>query len=203
MWDLIPWPGIEPGPPALGVQSYPLCHQGSPNFILKAAFKYCCQQLSEHVCTLCWIFPLDKFLDEDLIGQRYMLGISLAVQWLRLCVSTAGGTGSIPCQGTKIPHAAQPKKKKKRYMLPNYPPEVVLPYIPKCMTAYIGCRLSFWFCEVRQKWYHDSLRSLISTRVPTFVYLSFTCVLSEIPISVLCLLYHRVAFKSSFTYEGE
>ena len=21
MWDLVPWPGIEPGPPALGVQS--------------------------------------------------------------------------------------------------------------------------------------------------------------------------------------
>ena len=21
MWDLVPWPGMEPGPPALGVQS--------------------------------------------------------------------------------------------------------------------------------------------------------------------------------------
>ena len=29
------------------------------------------------------------------------------VQWLRLCASTAGGTGSIPSQGTKIPHAMQ------------------------------------------------------------------------------------------------
>ena len=27
------------------------------------------------------------------------------VQWLRLCASTAGGAGSIPTQGTKIPHA--------------------------------------------------------------------------------------------------
>ena len=34
-----------------------------------------------------------------------ILGTSLAVQWLRLCVSTAGGTGSIPGRGTKIPHA--------------------------------------------------------------------------------------------------
>ena len=48
---------------------------------------------------------------------------SLAVQWLRLCASTAGGAGSIPGRGTKIPHAAghsrkiflkkQPKNKEK------------------------------------------------------------------------------------------
>ena len=30
IWDLIPWPGIEPGPPALSVESEPLDHQGSP-----------------------------------------------------------------------------------------------------------------------------------------------------------------------------
>ena len=27
------------------------------------------------------------------------------VQWLRLCTFSAGGKGSIPGQGTKIPHA--------------------------------------------------------------------------------------------------
>ena len=32
-------------------------------------------------------------------------GCSLAVQWLRLWATTAGGVGSIPGQGTKIPHA--------------------------------------------------------------------------------------------------
>ena len=41
---------------------------------------------------------------------------SPAVQWLGLCPSTARGTGSIPGQGTKIPHAtwqcSQKKKKK-------------------------------------------------------------------------------------------
>ena len=37
---------------------------------------------------------------------KIMTGTSLAVQWLRLCASNAGGTGSIPGQGTKIPHAA-------------------------------------------------------------------------------------------------
>ena len=34
------------------------------------------------------------------------------VQWVGLHTSTAGGTGSIPGQGTKIPHASQTKKKK-------------------------------------------------------------------------------------------
>ena len=37
---------------------------------------------------------------------------SLAVQGLRLPVSTAGGTGLIPGQGTKIPHAAWPGQRK-------------------------------------------------------------------------------------------
>ena len=36
-------------------------------------------------------------------------GNSLAVQRLGLCASTAGGTGSIPGRGTKIPQAARPK----------------------------------------------------------------------------------------------
>ena len=38
----------------------------------------------------------------------------LAVQWLRFCPSSAGGAGSISGQGTKIPHATQQEKKKKR-----------------------------------------------------------------------------------------
>ena len=35
------------------------------------------------------------------------------VQWLRLHASNAGHVGSIPGQGTKIPHAMKPGKKKK------------------------------------------------------------------------------------------
>ena len=35
------------------------------------------------------------------------MGASLAVQWLRLQVSDAGYTGSIPPQGTETPYAAQ------------------------------------------------------------------------------------------------
>ena len=37
--------------------------------------------------------------------QISFLGTSLAIQWLRLRVSTAGCSGSIPHWGTKIPHA--------------------------------------------------------------------------------------------------
>ena len=40
-------------------------------------------------------------------NERGAGGPSLAVQWLRLCPCNAEGTGSIPGQGTKIPHAAQ------------------------------------------------------------------------------------------------
>ena len=38
---------------------------------------------------------------------KWGLGNSLVGQWLGLRASTAGGTGSIPGQGTKIPHATQ------------------------------------------------------------------------------------------------
>ena len=41
------------------------------------------------------------------------LGTSLAVQWLRLCASTAGDAGLIPGHGTKIPHAAAKTKQNK------------------------------------------------------------------------------------------
>ena len=40
-------------------------------------------------------------------------GTSLAVQWLRLHTSTAGGMGSIPVQGTKIPYVSWHSQKKK------------------------------------------------------------------------------------------
>ena len=38
---------------------------------------------------------------------------SLAVPWLGLCTYTAGGTGSILGQGTKVPHATQRSQKVK------------------------------------------------------------------------------------------
>ena len=41
----------------------------------------------------------------------------MAGQWLGLCAFTAKGLGSVPGQGTKIPQAAQPKKKRKKILL--------------------------------------------------------------------------------------
>ena len=45
---------------------------------------------------------------------KKITGTSLAGQWLRLHASTAGGVGLIPGCGTKIPHATQHGKKKKK-----------------------------------------------------------------------------------------
>ena len=41
-------------------------------------------------------------------------GTSPAVQWLRLCASSAGDVGLIPGRGTNIPHAAKCSQKKKK-----------------------------------------------------------------------------------------
>ena len=48
------------------------------------------------------------------IETTSIIGTSLAVQWLRLHTSTAGGAGSIPGGGTKIPRATRHGQKKKR-----------------------------------------------------------------------------------------
>ena len=41
-----------------------------------------------------------------------MYRTSLAAQWLRLCAPNAGGTGSVPGQGAKIPACHMAKKEK-------------------------------------------------------------------------------------------
>ena len=41
----------------------------------------------------------------------------MAGQWLRLCATTAGGVGSIPGQGTKIPYASWHSKNKKKNII--------------------------------------------------------------------------------------
>ena len=42
------------------------------------------------------------------------VGLSLAVQWLKLCPSNAGGAGLIPGGGTKIPRVLWCSQKKKK-----------------------------------------------------------------------------------------
>ena len=51
-------------------------------------------------------------------------GASLEFQWLRCHASTAGGIGSIPGQGTKIPHATQSSQKKKRKQISGWKGEI-------------------------------------------------------------------------------
>ena len=46
--------------------------------------------------------------------KKYKFGTSLAVQWLRPCASTEGGTASTPGLGTKIPHAVWCGQKKEK-----------------------------------------------------------------------------------------
>ena len=49
-----------------------------------------------------------------LYKNEKIVGTSLAVQWLRLRASNAGGAGSIPGWGTEILHAVRCSQKKKR-----------------------------------------------------------------------------------------
>ena len=52
--------------------------------------------------------------DGLLLGHKkeWTIGSSLAVQWLRLYVSNAGGVGWSPDEGSKIPHVQPPPQKK-------------------------------------------------------------------------------------------
>ena len=55
--------------------------------------------------------PISAVIRVLLFPTSYMYrinkqGTSLAVQWLRVHAHNAGAVGSIPGQGTKIPHAA-------------------------------------------------------------------------------------------------
>ena len=59
---------------------------------------------------------------------------SLAVQRLRLCVSTAGGVGLIPGQGTKIPHAAQCSQSKTKHT--NSPSPLPQPLAPALLLSF-------------------------------------------------------------------
>ena len=58
-----------------------------------------------------------KVIKTPFLNRNGVWRTSLAVQWLRLCTSMAGGVGLIPGQGTKTPHAMlcglKMKKKKK------------------------------------------------------------------------------------------
>ena len=50
----------------------------------------------------------------SVVSKKSLPGTSLVVQWLRLHASNARSTGSIPGQGTKIPHATRCGQKTKK-----------------------------------------------------------------------------------------
>ena len=52
--------------------------------------------------------------------EKRNLGNSLAVQWLGLHASTAGGTGSIPGRGNYMLHSERKRKEKKNLTLGTY-----------------------------------------------------------------------------------
>ena len=56
---------------------------------------------------------MHPYVHSSTIHNSQDMGTSQAVQRLRLRASTAGGTGSIPGWGTKIPHAVLCGQKKK------------------------------------------------------------------------------------------
>ena len=62
------------------------------------------------VSALQWVWHFDS---TPIILKNLRFGTYLAVQWLRLHISTAGSMGSIPGQETKILQVAWPKKERK------------------------------------------------------------------------------------------
>ena len=59
-------------------------------------------------------FPISLSIQVTLwVKKKKLQETSFAVQWLRLCTSSAG-VSSIPGQGTKIPHAVDHDQKTKK-----------------------------------------------------------------------------------------
>ena len=56
------------------------------------------------------------------------------VQWVRLCTSTAGGLGSLPGLGTKVPHVVTPEPTGSRAHTPQLGSPVPQQKIPRDAT---------------------------------------------------------------------
>ena len=67
----------------------------------KQIFKKKTKQISARGCSPNTLFWITQRREQ----RSFNSGTSSEVQWLRLHASTAGGKGSIPGQGAKIPHA--------------------------------------------------------------------------------------------------
>ena len=68
--------------------------------------------LLPNLCPFCYINTSEREVEgPERVGIG---GISLVVQWLRLCAFTAGGLSLIPTQGTKILQAGWHGQKEKK-----------------------------------------------------------------------------------------
>ena len=72
------------------------------------------------VPTMCnTVWDVTDTLQVTKMKKNIISGTSLVVQWLRLCAPNAGGMGSIPGLGTKIPHAVWCSQKKEKKIFLN------------------------------------------------------------------------------------
>ena len=65
-------------------------------------------------CKMLWKNPIDLLGQPSVLVFRRERGTSLAVQWLRLGVSTTGGTGLTHGQEITVPHAVWCSQKKQK-----------------------------------------------------------------------------------------
>ena len=101
--------GLKAGPHFKLVYSYGGSFSPPHPHPLFCGFQLCSSFLCFHqaLFSFCIVLWGNGDFEEkmELVKSTYeVLGTSLAVQWLRLCTSNAGGIVSIPGQGTKIPH---------------------------------------------------------------------------------------------------
>ena len=75
--------------------------------------------------------------------NRHTTGTSPVVQWWRLCASTAGGTGSIPSQGTKMMQPKEPTPRSTMYLQVTFTPAAPSPRVPFLHPCLTCCR-SAW-----------------------------------------------------------
>ena len=82
--------------------------------------------------------------------QNIALGTSLVVQWLRLCTPTAGGVGSTPGWGTKIPHAARRGQKinKKHAKVIFKKIKETLPYVAAYLILKLYIIIIFFYWSI-------------------------------------------------------
>ena len=104
------------------------------------------KEMATHSSILAWRIPLTEepgglqSMGSQRVGHYWVANTS-TFPWLRLHASIAGGRGSIPGQGTKIPHAVWFRKKHWNHMM-----EMNLFKMQTTTTKQV-----LWYAEFREK----------------------------------------------------